>query len=46
MPHHIMLYTFFEHKVVNTWSSLPGHVVDAETLGVFKSALDAELDIL
>lgn len=35
---------FFTQRVVNVWNSLPGHVVEAETLGIFKSRLDTVLD--
>ena len=30
---------FFTQRVVNVWNSLPGHVVEAETLGVSKPGL-------
>ena len=31
---------FFTQRVDNVWNSLPGHVVEAETLGVFKTRLE------
>ena len=37
---------FFTQRTVNVWNSLPGHVVEAETLGVFKTRLDEVLDTI
>jgi len=31
---------FFSNRVVNVWNSLPGHVVNADTVNCFKSRLD------
>ena len=39
----IMNY-FFTQLVVNVWNSLPGNIVESETLGVFKTRLDIVLD--
>ena len=35
---------FFTQRVIGLWNSLPGYVVEAETLGVFKNRLDKVLD--
>ena len=37
---------FFTQRVASVWNSLPEYVVEAETLGVFKSRLDTELDTI
>ena len=34
---------FFTQQVINVWNSLPEHVVEAETLGVFKIKLDMDM---
>ncbi|KAJ8285457.1 hypothetical protein GJAV_G00026980 [Gymnothorax javanicus] len=34
---------FFTQRVISMWNSLPDHIVEAETLGVFKSRLDLKL---
>jgi len=31
---------FFSQRVVNSWNALPQHVVDAESINLFKNALD------
>jgi len=31
---------FFSNRVVKVWNSLPGHVVNADTVNCFKSRLD------
>jgi len=31
---------FFSNRVVNVWNSLPGHVVNVDTVNCFKSRLD------
>ena len=33
-------YFFFSNKVVNVWNSLPGHVVNVDTVNCFKTRLD------
>ena len=35
---------FSTQRVINVWNILPGHVVEAETLVVFKTRLDTLLD--
>lgn len=37
---------FFTQRVISMWNSLPDHIVEAETLGVFKSRLDLKLDTI
>ena len=37
---------FFTQRMVNVWNSLPGHVVEAGTLGVFKTRLDEVLNTI
>ena len=36
----VIYYTFFSARAVNIYNSLPNHVIDANTVNLFKAHLD------